>query len=65
MTVAGDRLEVRAAPFGSFAPKVWAGIEEEAERIAEMAGLGSAEVVPGGDPVDLTTAPRNRFMSPV
>jgi hypothetical protein len=65
MSVAGDRLEVRASPFGSFAPAAWSGIEEEAGRIAEMAGLESAEVVPGGDPVDLTTAPRNRFMSPV
>ncbi|HSG80306.1 MAG TPA: winged helix DNA-binding domain-containing protein [Acidimicrobiia bacterium] len=65
MTVDGDRLEVRASPFGSFAPTVWSGVEEEAGRIAQMAGLGSAEVVRGAEPVDLTTAPRNRFMSPV
>lgn len=65
MTTKGDRLELRASPFGSFSPSAWSGIEEEAARIARMAGLGAVDVATGGDPVDLTTAPRNRFMSPV
>jgi hypothetical protein len=65
MSVEGNRLQVRAAPFGSFAPKTWSAIEEEAERISRMAGLGSVDVARGDDPVDLTIAPRNRFMSPV
>ncbi len=58
-------LEVVAAPFGAFTAAHWEAIEEEAQRIGELAGSETVTVARGEGPVDLTRAPRNRFMRPL
>lgn len=54
-------LEIRVAGFGSLP---WDAVEAEAAVIVALAGSNRVRVVDAGDPVDLTTAPRNRFLRP-
>lgn len=54
-------LEIRVALFD---PVPVAAIEQEAAVIAGLAGADRVRVVDAGAPVDLTTAPRNRFLRP-
>ncbi len=58
-------LEVTAAPFDDFTAAQWEAIEEEAWRIGGLAGSATVTVERGEGPVDLTRAPRNRFMRPL
>ncbi len=58
-------LEVTAAPFDAFTAAQWGAIEEEAHRIGDLAGSEAITLVRGEGPVDLTRAPRNRFMRPL
>ncbi len=58
-------LAVTAAPFDDFTAAQWQAIEEEAWRIGELAGSETVTVERGEGPVDLTRAPRNRFLRPL
>ncbi len=58
-------LVVTAAPFGGFTAAQWRAIEAEAGRIGELAGSETVTLERDEGPVDLTRAPRNRFMRPL
>ena len=58
-----DVLRLRVAFFSGSGPS--RSVEDEAEVLASALGVGVVSVELVGDPVDLTTASRNRFMSPL
>lgn len=60
-----DRFAVKAAPFATFTKAVRRDIEREAQVVGAAVGAGDVELEFVNDPVDLTTAPRNRFLSPL
>jgi hypothetical protein len=61
----GDHFAIKAAPFESFQKSVRSKIEEEAEVIRAAVGATDVTVEFVTDVVDLTTASRNRFLSPL
>ncbi len=60
-----DLIAVKAAPFESFTKSVRLDIEQEAQFLGHAVGATDVSVEFVDDPVDLTTAPRNRFLSPL
>jgi hypothetical protein len=60
------QLEVKVAPLGAdWQADTWDAIADEADRIGTLVGAKTVSLVRCSDPPDLTTAPRNRFMSPL
>lgn len=59
----GEHLEVKVAFFKDSGPKQ--RVEKEAETIGRAVGARDVDVVYADTPLDLTTASRNRFMSPL
>ncbi len=60
-----SHFEVKAAPFESFTKSVRAEIEQEAFVVGAALGATDVTVAFVSDAVDLTTASRNRFLSPL
>lgn len=60
-----DPLRLRVAPLGTWPSRRWDDVEAQAHRIATLIGAERVEVSRVGAPVDLTTAARNRFLSPL
>ncbi len=60
-----DPLRIRVAPLGRWPKRRWGDVEAEAGRVATRIGAGAVEVTRVAEPVDLTEAPRNRFLSPL
>jgi len=60
-----DHIDLKAAPFESFTKSVRLGIEQEAHVLATSVGAADVRVEYVDEPVDLTEASRNRFLSPL
>jgi hypothetical protein len=58
-------LSITVAPLGRWAPSRWEAVERQAHRIGVMIGADQVTVRRATGPVDLLTAPRNRFLSPL
>lgn len=58
-------LSLRVAPFAEWSNGIWAGVEGEALRIADLIGASSVSVTPLEEPTDLLDASRNRFLAPL
>ncbi|MFQ5967099.1 MAG: DNA glycosylase AlkZ-like family protein [Acidimicrobiia bacterium] len=60
-----SNLEIKVAPFDSWARARWLQVESEAERIGSMIGSEAVRVLRCAGPVSLAEGPRNRFLSPL
>jgi hypothetical protein len=60
-----DPLMIQVAPLDQWPSRRWDKVEEQAQRIGEMIGASTVEVARIDEPVDLSEAPRNRFLSPL
>lgn len=58
-------LRVRVAPFESWPSTRWEAVEGQVHRIGLMVGTDDVGIEKVNQPVDLITAPRNRFLSPL
>ncbi len=58
-------VEIQVAAFAGFTPSEWLSIDAEAARIGDLIGAESVRIVRRDGPIDLTAAPRNRFMRPL
>jgi len=59
------RLEITAAPFDRFTPRVWRLIDEEAEAIRVAVGAKAVEVIKSDRPPNLVDGRRNLFLRPL
>ena len=58
-------MRIRVAPLESWHSSVWEAVEGRAHRIGAMVGTDDVGIEKVNRPVDLITAPRNRFLSPL
>ena len=58
-------LIIRVAPFESWPSSRWEAVEGQVHRIAFMVGTDGVGIEKVNRPMDLVTAPRNRFLSPL
>lgn len=60
-----DPLEIRVAPFSDWPRRRWAGVEEQAARIAKLISASDHTIARVEEPVDLLDSSRNRFLAPL
>ncbi len=58
-------LSIKVAPFSSWSKRLWADVEQQAQRIADLIGASSLEINEVDEPVDLLDSSRNRFLAPL
>ena len=58
-------LTITVAPLGPWRASRWEAVEKQAHRIGAMIGADQVHLKKVDEPVDLVTAPRNRFLSPL